>query len=189
VLLALTFTACGGHALAPGGGEGGAGGVCALEPEGSFVIHVHNAGMGPIVLDLVCGQGFPIDLDTPVGTLNVSPAGGDFCAFTCDRIFAGHVTPGACSDCGPGVTKTLAAGDTFDYAWDRRVYSPREAEPPCSKTTGNCAFGSAVAPTAAQTGALTTCPAAVRQTGSCLASTTTQFTIDTTGTDATIDVP
>jgi hypothetical protein len=188
LLVALSLATCGGHAIGPGG-SGSGNPACALDPTGSFVFHVHNAGTGPITLDLGCGRRPPIELTTPAGSAGIGPGSGDQCEFTCDQVFGGHTTPGACSDCGPGVTKTLAPGETFDVTWDRRVYTRRAAAPPCSTGTGNCAFGSAVAPTTAQAGAITTCPAALQQTGACLAITTTEFTVDTTGSDATIDVP
>jgi hypothetical protein len=186
-LVALSLGSCGGHGTVRDGGD--AGGACALDPTDSFVFHVHNAGTSTIVLDLGCGRTLPIILATPAGRLSIGPGGADACEFTCDQIYAGQAVPGGCTDCGPGVSKEIVPGYVVDVAWDRRVYARHTLEPACSKATGTCALGTAVAPTASQLGALTTCPLAQHQPFSCAAPTTTEFTVDTTSAEATIDVP
>jgi hypothetical protein len=164
--------------------------ACVLDPTGSFTFHVHNVGQAPIVLDLGCGHTVPIVLATAAGRLSAGPGGvAGSCEFTCDEVYANTSSPGGCTDCGPGVSRTIAPGETADVAWDRRVYTKHTIVAPCSTQPGECALGISVPPDAAQLGAVTTCPAAQHQTFSCAAPTTTEFTVDTTVTEATIDVP
>jgi hypothetical protein len=170
--------------------DGGADGAnaCALEPTGAFVFHVHNAGASPLLLELGCRSALPITLATPSGRLPIGPGSVDGCGFTCDEVYSGHVTPGACSDCGGGDFLSISSGASGDIPWDRRVYIRHDVDAACSTQTGTCALGFAVAPTTAQHGALTWCPVDQHPTGSCLAPMATEFTVDTTGADATIDV-
>jgi hypothetical protein len=187
----LTLASCGRSAPAApadAGADGGADGQCALDPTGSFVFHVHNAGTTMLVLDLGCGKTLPVVLATPAGRLPIGPGGVDTCEFTCDQIYSGHNTPGGCTDCGPGVSKTLAPDGTVDVPWDRRVYERHTLAPPCSTATGTCALGTAVAQNAMQLGAVTACPSDKSMPFACTAPLTTEFTVDTTGAEATIDV-
>jgi hypothetical protein len=191
-LAALLLSACGARASTPAAAPPDAGADtaarCALEPTGAFTFHVHNAGATDIIVDLGCGRALPIVLATPSGRLPIGPGGVDSCEFTCDQIYAGQRSPGGCTDCGGGVSQTVAPGATADIGWDRRVYALRTVEAGCAQATGSCAFGQAVAPMAAQLGVLTTCPADQQPTSSCLTPTSTEFTVDTTGDAATIDV-
>jgi hypothetical protein len=188
VLAASWLGACG-AASSPGrdGGSEGAG-ACALDPTGTFTFHVHNAGAQVLLLELGCGASLPISLATPAGRLSIGPGSVDVCGFTCDEIYAGHVSPGACSDCGGGDFKSLAPGDVADIPWDRRVYAAHTLDAACSTQPGTCAFGFAVAPSSAQLGVVTSCPVDQHPTGSCLAPVANEFTSDTTGAAATIDV-
>ena len=188
VLAASLLGACG--ASSSPGREGGSDGAaaCGLDPTGTFTFHVHNAGSQVLLLELGCQGALPISLATPVGRLPIGPGSADVCGFTCDEIYAGHVTPGACSDCGGGDFKSLAPGDVADIAWDRRVYAEHMLDAACSTQPGTCALGFAVAPSSAQLGVVTTCPMNQHPTGACLAPVASEFTIDTTGAQATIDV-
>ena len=190
---ALAFGSCGNSPpVAPGDGCADAApdtsAECALDLTGSFVFHVHNAGTAMLVLDLGCGKTPPIVLATPAGRLPIGPGAVDTCEFTCDQIYSARAAPGACTDCGPGVSKALPPGGTVDLPWDRRVYAKHALAPPCSMATGTCAFGTAVAPTPMQLGAVTTCPTDKHMPFSCAAPVTTEFTVDTTAAEATIDV-
>ena len=53
---------------------------------------------------------------------------------------------------------------------------------------GMCAVAIAVTPAASQQGTLTTCPIDQHPTASCLQPTTTNFDVDTTGSEASITV-
>jgi hypothetical protein len=183
----LLLASCGSAAPDRSDGAAAADAQCALDPTGVFVFHVHNAGTGTLVLALGCRASFPIALATPAGRLPISPGSADVCGFSCDEIYSGHVAPGACSDCGPGDFLSIAPGDTANVPWDRRVYLNHEVSASCAPSgQGTCALGVAVAPSATQAGALTTCPDDQHPTGSCLAPKVTEFTVDTTGADATI---
>jgi hypothetical protein len=165
-------------------------GPCALDPsKGSFTFHVHNGGSRSLTLALGCGRSLPIQIQTATGQLPAGPGPEDTCEFTCDDVYAGHSQPGACSDCGPGVGSALGPGTTVDIPWDRRAYTERAAELSCTTGTGSCAWGTSVAPAASQAGALTVCTSATGFPGSCTTSDVVTFTVDTTKSEATIEVP
>ena len=189
-LAALLLDACGAQGLTRGAGDGGtdASLACVLEPTGSFTFHVHNAGAQPLLLELGCRSALPITLATPAGRLPIGPGSVDVCGFTCDEIYAGHVTPGACTDCGGGDFVSIAPGDAADVPWDRRVYAEHTIDAACSTQPGSCAIGFAVAPSPTQLGVVTSCPLDQHPTGSCLAPRSNEFAIDTTAADGTIDV-
>jgi hypothetical protein len=205
------LTACGGgQAAAPphdgaagaGGGGGGAGGdrdsgvagagdgaaSCMGPAAGAFTFHVRNAGTTTLLVDLGCGSTSPLAFVTAAGTLPGGPGNVDACGFTCDAVYTGSATPGGCSDCGGGVTRSIAAGATADVDWNRLVYAEHAVDPACTAKTGMCAVGAAVPPSTAQQGTLTTCPADQHPTGSCLKPLVTSFTVDTTTAEATVDV-
>jgi hypothetical protein len=199
--LALGIVACsGGTAVVPreagadtGSGVDGVDGVdagasCTLAATGEFTFHVHNAGASALIVDLGCGATSPITLETPAGTHGAGPGNADSCEFSCDRVYAGLDVPGGCSDCGGGVQRSLPAGGVVDVSWDRRVYVERAVDPLCSARPGMCALGIFVDPTTTQNGTVITCPVDQHPTASCLQPLVTSFAIDTTGTDATIDV-
>jgi hypothetical protein len=173
-----------------GGAEGGTevGGNCGLAPSGSFTFHVHNAGATTLILDLGCGATSPLTLATPNGALPGGPGNVDVCEFSCDQIYTTFATPGGCTDCGAGMQRTVAAGATADIAWNRNVYVERAVDPACTPKQGMCASAIPVAPVTSQQGTLTSCPIDQHPTGSCLSATTTSFNVDTTGSEATIDV-
>jgi hypothetical protein len=165
-----------------------AGASCRLAPTGQFTFHLHNAGTSNLIVDLGCGATSPVTLDTPAGKLGAAPGNADVCEFSCDRVYAGLASPGGCTDCGGGVQETLAPGYVVDVSWDRRVYVEWAVDPLCAARAGMCALGIFVAPTSAQMGTVTTCPADQHPTASCLQPLVTSFTIDTTGVEATLDV-
>jgi hypothetical protein len=164
-------------------------GACALDPsKGSFTFHVHNGGSRSLTLGLGCGRSLPIQITTLSGSLPAGPGPEDTCEFTCDDVYAGHSQPGACSDCGPGVSSALGPGATADITWDRRVYTERPVELSCTTGTGSCAWGASVAPASSQGGVLTVCTSSTGFPGSCTTSDTVSFTADTTKSEGTIEV-
>jgi hypothetical protein len=199
LLAACGVAACG--SSTPGNGNNDADPTgCALDPIGMFTFHVHNVGDRTLAWDLGCMRNLPIFLEVPQGILPTGPGAYDYCEFTCDQIFAGTVTPGGCSDCGPGYSGIAAPGETRDIVWDRRVYTGEYFNNDCRPSAptppgATCARGHAVAPSAAQSGTITVCDGTVVQsvcrdsaTGQTIATRTVEFTVDTTGTDAVIDV-
>ena len=195
LLAACGVAACGSSTLSNGNSDA-APSWCALDPTGMFTFHVHNVGDQTLTWDLGCTRNLPISLDgRPAG-----PGAFDYCEFTCDQIYAGTVTPGGCSDCGPGYSGTAAPGETKDIVWDRRVYTGEyfntDCRPSAPTSAGaTCALGHAVAPSAAQSGTITVCDGTVVQsicrdssTGQSIATRNVEFSVDTTGTDAVIDV-
>jgi hypothetical protein len=186
LVLALAAVSCTDGAAAQGSPDAGA--ACKLPPPGEFTFRVQNAGAVPLVVDLGCGLTVPITLDTPSGPLPAGAGNVDACGFTCEQVYAGQVVPGACTDCGPGIVKTIAPGGTAEIRWDRRGYVGQSVVPGCAPAPGSCAAGVAIAGAPAQAGSLTTCPSDQRPTGSCLQPKLTPFTIDTTGADAVIEV-
>jgi hypothetical protein len=138
-----------------------------------------------------CGRSLPLTLQTASGTLPAGPGPGDTCEFTCDQVYVGQVAPGACSDCGNGVSAALGPGMTADIQWDRRVYSETTINPQCTggAATGSCAYGTRVAPAASQAGVLSVCTSMTGLSGACSSSDTVAFTIDTTQSAGTIEVP
>jgi hypothetical protein len=155
---------------------------------GSFTFRIRNAGTGDLTLEYGCHQSLPISLATPAGRLPIAPGSVDTCGFPCDDIYSGHLTPGGCFGCAGGGFLTIAPGESTDTPWDRRVYERHHAGPPCAPTEGMCALGIAVAPAAAQLGAVTICPDDQHPMGTCLAPIAREFTVDTTGTEATIEL-
>jgi hypothetical protein len=175
---------------------------CALDPTGTFTFHVRNVGDQRLTWDLGCMKKLPITLHLPEGDLPIGPGSADYCELTCEQIYSGWF-PGACTDCGPGYSGSAAPGASGDIAWDRRVYTRYTFDLACRVQDGaqisagaTCAFGHAVAPSATQSGTITICPG-YDQLGTCYLDTTTaktvatrniEFTVDTTGSEATIDV-
>jgi hypothetical protein len=99
--------------------------------------------------------------------LGISEGPADGCEVSCDNVYAGTENNG-CSDCGPGVGKSLLPGETVDIAWDRRVYEAHVADPKCSghEAGNNCALGVLVkAPST--TGVLTVCADGFEVSGYC----------------------
>ena len=167
------------------------GGVRA-RPDGD--VHVprpQRAGSQVLLLELGCQGALPISLATPVGRLPIGPGSADVCGFTCDEIYAGHVTPGACSDCGGGDFKSLAPGDVADIAWDRRVYAPSTRSTPLARRSRGPApprlRRRAVVRAARRRHDLSHEPA-LRRARASRPSPERILTIDTTGAQATIDV-
>jgi hypothetical protein len=166
------------------------GSACALDPPGAkFVFHVHNAGTRMLSLAYGCGGALPIVLQTPQGMLHSGPGPEDRCEFTCDVVYgtAGNI---GCTDCGPGVGTSLAPGMTADISWDRRGYQEIMTDPVCTGgASASCARGTTVAPIASQMGVLTVCTGAPVAAGWCATTDTVTFSVDTTLTEGTIDVP
>jgi hypothetical protein len=171
-----------------GGSAGGGGSDCALAPKGTkFTFHVHNPGTTTLTLFLGCSRSIPIVLDTPDGKLSIGPGSVDVCEFTCDQVYARQVTPGGCSDCGPGYSKTIAPGMSADIEWERLVYVRHPVDSSCANGTGTCALGVPVAASKMQTGVVTAC-ASPNPTFSCAQPKMVNFTIDTTASDGTIEL-
>ena len=184
-----------------GAGEGGAieggagdGGACSIPaPQSAFTFHVHNGGTRDLGLGYGCGQGQPIVLVTPAGSLGIGAESANSCGFTCEQDYQGKIQQG-CSDCGPGVGAALPVGNTVDITWDRRVYVTHTADPLCvgGQTGVSCALAVAVAPTAAQQGTITLCTGGASSggpgSGNCGGDDPVMFTVDTTHSAATIEV-
>lgn len=169
--------------------------ACALgDPAGTtLTLHVKNDGARALTLAYGCGALPPLTLVTPAGTRDTGPFGINTCGVDCKAAYAGQGV-GACSDCGPGYGASLGAGATVDLAWDRRVYVAQTIESSCVggqpvPVDQSCALEQSVAPSASQQGTLTICtqPSGMG-TGYCSKTETVPFTIDTTGTEATIHV-
>jgi hypothetical protein len=181
-----------------GSGTEGGGGACFIPPPGAmFTFHVHNIGSNALALSYGCGGTLPILLATPGGTLGIGPGPADACEITCASQYAGPVQEG-CSDCGPGVGAALPADGTVDIAWDRRVYVAHVADPQCvgGMSGVSCALAEAVAATATQQGTIRYCSGSgcggsssgASSSGGSAMSESASFTVDTTGTEATIAV-
>ncbi|HEY7375405.1 MAG TPA: hypothetical protein VIF57_24820 [Polyangia bacterium] len=205
LLAACSAAACGSSTLGHGANDGGndGGHSCTLDPIGMFTFHVHNVGAQTLTWDLGCSKTLPIWLHLPEGDLPTGPGSVDFCELTCEQIYTGPWFPGACTDCGAGVSGSAAPGASGDIAWDRRVYSALTFDPACryDKTlpggngSSTCASGHAVAPAATQAGTITICPGRLTlstcmdpATGKTIDQRKVEFTVDTTGSDAVIDV-
>jgi hypothetical protein len=187
-LAAVALGGCAAGRVTPDGGDTDSA-ACRLDPTGSFTFHFHNAGTYPLLFRIGCHLALPITLATPAGRLPIVPDDVDTCGFTCDEIYAGHVTPGACTACDSGGFKDLVPGDTADAVWDRRVYARHDARPPCAAVVGTCALGTAVAPAPAQRGAIGVCGPDVHEpTPACVQEIESEFTVDTTGAEATIEL-
>ena len=183
----------------PEGGVGEAGArdsssACRVGQPGSpFTFHVHNAGTRPLGLGYGCGADQPITLATQSGQLGIGAESANTCGFTCEQDYMGNIQSG-CSDCGPGVGAALPVGSTVDIAWDRRVYVMSSADPACVGGQQNlsCAEAMTVAPTAAQQGTITLCTMGSSSggpgNGNCYGDDPVNFTADTTGSAATLDV-
>lgn len=179
----------------PEAGDSGTG-ACSIDPAGSmYTFHVHNGGSADLGLAYGCGGTIPVVLTTPQGMLGIGPGPANGCEFSCQTEYTGPVQT-ACSDCGPGVGAALAAGSTVDIPWDRRVYTAHTADPSCvgGMSGVSCALPGAVAPTSTQAGVLTVCTGGASSGGSggsgyCSGSMTVSFTVDTTQSEGTIEVP
>jgi hypothetical protein len=170
-----------------------AGGACALDPAGAtFTFHIHNAGSSHRWLYDGCGKNWPIVIDTPGGMLGIGPESANVCGFTCEQDYQGNPQQG-CTDCGPGISVDLPAGATVDMPWDRRVYVMHSADPQCvGGLTVSCALGVAVAPASMQAGTLTACTGGGASSGSsgwCSTGEAVAFTLDTTKSEGTVEVP
>jgi hypothetical protein len=201
--LSLVLAACGSttvsEPLLKDGGPGDSNIVsCQIDPKGMFTFHVHNAGTETLAWDLGCSKSLPIVLHLPDGDLPTGPGAVDVCEFTCELVYSGQVAPGGCTDCGPGYSGSAAPGASKDIVWDRRVYTRSTVDPTCGASGGvsqsaTCALGHAVAPSATQSGTISVCPGTA-VLGHCMANGQyidfhkVEFTVDTTGTDAVIDV-
>jgi hypothetical protein len=170
-----------------------AGSTCPVgDPPGkSFTLHVKNDGTRALALAYGCGSLPPITLVTPTGTFATDPYAINFCGVDCKRAYAGQGT-GACSDCGPGYGAALGAGATVDLAWTHLVYVAQGIDPSCltpPQTGQTCALEQAAPVSPAQQGTLTICAQPSGTGGGyCSKSETVPFTIDTTGSEATIHV-
>jgi hypothetical protein len=165
-----------------------------------FTFHVRNAGEEALAWSLGCQRNLPIWLHLPEGDLPTGPGAVDICEFTCDRIYAGTSLPGGCTDCGGGYSGRAAPGASADIVWDRRVYTSHTYDPACFPSTvppmsTTCALGRAIAPSATQSGTITVCPGEIMLsncrepgTGRPIESRKVEFTVDTTGTEAVIEV-
>jgi hypothetical protein len=168
--------------------DGGSGGMCALDPVGSYVFHVHNGAAVPRYWFTYCGKALPLILDTPAGALPAGPGTIGSCGFTCDKLYADPTYPPyGCTDCGGGTWIRVQPGETVDIAWDRRVYSAHTLEAPCSPWSGQtCAMGKTVARSTAQTGTIHVCDSYVIV--SCNGPHDVPFTVDTTKNEGTIEL-
>ncbi len=179
----------------PEAGDSGTG-ACHIDPAGTmYTFHVHNGGSTDLGLAYGCGGTIPVLLTTPQGMLGIGPGPANGCEFTCQMEYTGPVQT-ACSDCGPGVGAALDAGATVDIPWDRRVYTAHTADPTCveGQTDVSCALPLAMAPTSMQPGVLTVCTGGASSggpggSGYCSGSMLVPFTVDTTLSQGTIEVP
>jgi hypothetical protein len=165
-----------------------------------FTFHLRNAGDQMISWDPGCAMSIPIVLHLPEGDLPAGPWPADICGHTCDEVYAGTAFPGGCTtDCGLGYAVPVAPGALADIVWDRRVYTAHTFDAACrsfsSPTWMMCALGRAVAPAAAQSGTIKICPGTVPWPGGCqnsagmsIDSRSVEFTVDTTGSEAIIEV-
>ncbi len=178
------------------------GGVCGLDTSGTFVFHVHNGGSRMLAFAYGCGAWLPMVLDTPSGSLPISPSAADGCGFICDDVYSGAVQGGLCTDCGSGNGQVLAPGMTLDATWDRRTYTEIMTKAQCSGGASQpCAWGTRVAPVVSQAGVLTVCTQASwgPYLGTCdllgsppdadSLTDAVHFTIDTTKSEGTIELP
>jgi hypothetical protein len=161
-------------------------------PGTTFTFHVHNGGSTDQYLAYDCGGGAPMVLTTPAGSLGISPSSVYPCASTCDQAYAGNVA--SCPTCTTGNTPMVAAGTTFDITWDRRVYASQPLDPRCyggalGGTVFLCGLGTAVAPSASQSGKLTVCPLGGWSSSGAPPCQTITFTVDLTQSEGTIEVP
>lgn len=173
---------------------------CAIDPTGMFTFHVHNAGAQTLHWDLGCKRSVPIVLHLPAGDMPTGPGAVDTCEYTCEQVYAATAAPGLCTDCGAGYVGTVAPGASGDIVWDRRVYTAYAFDPACRTPSGitpgpgaTCALGHTVAPSATQSGTLAVCPGTVYPrfcsvNNKQVAFSTVEFTVDTTGAEATIEV-
>ncbi|MFO0755649.1 MAG: hypothetical protein U0359_04125 [Byssovorax sp.] len=165
-------------------------GACTDDPPGdTFTFHVHNGGASALDLTFGCGASLPIVLDTDRGAFDIGPGPSTFCENKCDAVYAGQVFEG-CTDCGGGVSADLDPGKTVDIAWDRRVYDAIMVDRSCTVNDKSvyCARGTAVRPTASQTGTLTVCTSAFGSYCDDSDKLSVSFTIDTTKNEGTIEV-
>jgi hypothetical protein len=150
--------------------------------------------------NLGCRRTSPIVLHLPEGDLPTGSEAIDFCGFTCEQIYARGM-PGFCTDCGPGYSDRVAPGGSALIDWDRRVYTSHTLDPACRPPSPPqewpCALGHAVTPSPAQSGTITICPGTVPNpnpgacqdaSGNPVALRPVEFTVDTTGTEAVIEV-
>jgi hypothetical protein len=177
------------------GGTGGAGGgeACKLEAPGkAFTFHVHNGGAQTLRLAYGCGGKIPVTLETPSGAQAIGPV--NTCEFTCDALYSPHPSSN-CGDCAGGSGAALPPGATVDLAWDQRVYTEHAANQACVgeflPRPDTCALGAILAPSSAQKGVLTACTAPLNgDDGFCppAGESPFSFTVDTTKTEATIEI-
>jgi len=144
--MVVAASSCGGGSLTnPDGGDAGA---CVQQvPAGAaFTFHVRNDATEPRYMYFGCGNNPPIALQTAQGSRGIGSESAYVCGYTCDPVFAGHSVPSGCTDCGPGVSMTLAAGASLDVLWDRRVWTQVTIAPSCSGLSqpSVCALGAAV---------------------------------------------
>lgn len=158
-------------------------------PGGPFTFHVHNGSSTSYDIALGCGATIPIDLVTSEGLRSIGPGAVNGCEYICDA--AGMPPLPYCSDCGPGVSKTLARDATVDIPWDFRVFSAYTVDPSCNggSTAGSCALAKSVPVSSKQEGVLTVCSTAP-SLGHCAMDKQIpfKFTVDTSGSEATIEV-
>jgi hypothetical protein len=129
-------------------GDGGDAAACIqhVPPGATFIFHVRNDATEPRYMYFGCGHNPPIAVEAAQGLQGIGPESAYFCGYTCDPVFAGQSVPSGCTDCGPGVSMTLAPGATVDVPWDRRLWTEVVIPPPCSGLSqpAICALGTAV---------------------------------------------
>jgi hypothetical protein len=161
------------------------GGGCGLDPVGTFTFRVHNRTATRVSWFFSCHRSLPLTLDTPHGVLHAGPGGATFCGYTCEQVYSGTV-PG-CSDCGRGAEGSAPPGGTGEIPWDRRVYVSHTIDSACARFPGEvCALGKAVAGVQAQRGTLQLCENTLA--AGCNNPRYVLFTVDTTGSEATIEI-
>jgi len=185
VLVVLALASCGSDPVPVG--PGATGGLCALDPKGTFVLHLHNASGVPVLWNDGCGTGMPFDLETPGGTVSAGSGRIGDCGASCDEYYAGPVY--CLNMCEARGGTGTAAGATTNLMWDRRVYGTHTVDAACSSQADGreCAWGQAVAPNPAQKGTLRLCEKYLTYT--CERTRDVPFTIDTTKDEATIEIP
>jgi len=171
-------------------------GACSVDVPGkTFSFRVHNVGTRTLRLTRGCGSDEPITLETPMG---VASTGSGGCRNLCEDVYDGDAAQAGfgCMDCGIGMGLALDPGKIATVTWDRRVYVTHVVDESCGDHGGkSCQLAKTVAATATQKGVLSLCADGEGPvngdavSGFCKEDEeTVDFTVDTTGDEATIEV-
>lgn len=170
-----------------------------MPPGAKFTFRVHNAGSAHKTLVLGCGSTLPIMLQSANGpaalVLDDNSCFGDGDG-SCHDAFMGKFLQ-ECSDCGPGDYDDLPAGAVVDFSWDHVGWVQESIPAQCVADAGSsgdpdfmstCQLAFPMPPSTKQEGSVTVCNETDPHFGTCVDADETEFTIDTTKSEATIDV-